>query len=46
MAIYFQCEKNYGMFVRPNQVLRLDAADNPIEMTNSTEEKPRSRLSG
>lgn len=41
-----QCEKNHGMFVRPNQVVPLDAAGNPIEMSSSTEEKPRSRLSG
>lgn len=37
---------NHGMMVRPNQVVPLDAVENPLEMSSSTEEKPRSRLKG
>lgn len=29
--VYFQCEENRGMFVRLNQVMRLDEKGNPIE---------------
>lgn len=29
--VYFQCEVNHGMFVRLNQVMRLDEKGNPIE---------------
>lgn len=28
----FQCEENYGMFVRPTQVVALDESGKPIEM--------------
>lgn len=43
----FQCEENYGMFVRPTQLVFLDDAGNPIEGADlqTPEEKPRSRLS-
>ncbi|XP_058824294.1 dynactin subunit 1 isoform X2 [Topomyia yanbarensis] len=44
---YFTCEENYGMFVRPTQLVFLDDAGNPIESgeVQTPEEKPRSRLS-
>ncbi|XP_065076699.1 dynactin subunit 1 isoform X3 [Ochlerotatus camptorhynchus] len=44
---YFSCEENYGMFVRPTQLVFLDDAGNPIEGADLQipEEKPRSRLS-
>ncbi|XP_055637858.1 dynactin subunit 1 isoform X2 [Toxorhynchites rutilus septentrionalis] len=44
---YFTCEENYGMFVRPTQLIYLDDAGNPIENSDvqTPEEKPRSRLS-
>lgn len=44
---YFSCEENYGMFVRPTQLVFLDDAGNPMENVDvqTPEEKPRSRLS-
>ncbi|XP_053668857.1 dynactin subunit 1 [Anopheles marshallii] len=42
---YFSCEENYGMFVRPTQLVFIDDAGNPIEDAQTPEEKPRSRLS-
>ncbi|XP_053697404.1 dynactin subunit 1 isoform X2 [Sabethes cyaneus] len=44
---YFSCDENYGMFVRPTQLVFLDDAGNPIESAEiqTPEEKPRSRLS-
>uniref|UniRef100_A0A182JQ22 Dynactin subunit 1 n=1 Tax=Anopheles christyi TaxID=43041 RepID=A0A182JQ22_9DIPT len=42
---YFSCEENYGMFVRPTQVVFIDEAGNPIEDAQTPDEKPRSRLS-
>ncbi|XP_021708546.1 dynactin subunit 1 isoform X3 [Aedes aegypti] len=44
---YFSCEENYGMFVRPTQLVFLDDAGNAIESgdVQTPEEKPRSRLS-
>ncbi|KFB39612.1 AGAP004194-PA-like protein [Anopheles sinensis] len=42
---YFSCEENYGMFVRPTQLVFIDDAGNPLEDAQTPEEKPRSRLS-
>uniref|UniRef100_A0A182Q6N6 Dynactin subunit 1 n=1 Tax=Anopheles farauti TaxID=69004 RepID=A0A182Q6N6_9DIPT len=42
---YFSCEENYGMFVRPTQLVFIDDAGNAIEEAQTPEEKPRSRLS-
>ncbi|XP_050068191.1 dynactin subunit 1 isoform X2 [Anopheles maculipalpis] len=42
---YFSCEENYGMFVRPTQLMFIDDAGNPIEEAQTPDEKPRSRLS-
>ncbi|XP_038221509.1 dynactin subunit 1 isoform X3 [Zerene cesonia] len=48
---YFQCEENYGMFVRQTQLQLLDGDDNPMEtsMTTSNEDVktslPNRRLS-
>ncbi|XP_058447001.1 dynactin subunit 1 isoform X2 [Malaya genurostris] len=44
---YFSCDENYGMFVRPTQLIFLDDAGNPIDSgeVQTPEEKPRSRLS-
>ncbi|XP_041766748.1 dynactin subunit 1 isoform X2 [Anopheles merus] len=42
---YFSCEENYGMFVRPTQLVFIDDAGNPIEDAQTPDEKPRSRLS-
>lgn len=44
-SVYFTCPENYGMFVRPTQLLQLDEAGNAIEEIPSPDEKPRSRLS-
>lgn len=41
---YFTCPDNYGMFVRPTQLIPIDDTGNPIEATVAPE-KPRSRLS-
>ncbi|XP_060809126.1 dynactin subunit 1 isoform X2 [Amyelois transitella] len=46
---YFNCEENYGVFVRQTQIQLLDAEDNPMEtsmssMTSSTQE-PRATAS-
>ncbi|XP_053670945.1 dynactin subunit 1 [Anopheles nili] len=42
---YFSCDENYGMFVRPTQLMFIDESGNPIEDAQTPEEKPRSRLS-
>ncbi|XP_045530164.1 dynactin subunit 1 isoform X12 [Pieris brassicae] len=48
---YFQCDENFGMFVRPSQLQILDIDDNPMEtsMTTSSEDTktsiPNRRLS-
>uniref|UniRef100_A0A182J6P7 Dynactin subunit 1 n=1 Tax=Anopheles atroparvus TaxID=41427 RepID=A0A182J6P7_ANOAO len=42
---YFSCEENYGMFVRPTQLVFIDDAGHPLEDAQTPEEKPRSRLS-
>uniref|UniRef100_A0A182W1F0 Dynactin subunit 1 n=1 Tax=Anopheles minimus TaxID=112268 RepID=A0A182W1F0_9DIPT len=42
---YFTCEENYGMFVRPTQLVFIDDAGNAIEDAQTPDEKPRSRLS-
>ncbi|XP_055613373.1 dynactin subunit 1 isoform X2 [Uranotaenia lowii] len=44
---YFTCEENYGMFVRPTQLIFLDESGKPIDTgeVQTPEEKPRSRLS-
>uniref|UniRef100_A0A182SUX5 Dynactin subunit 1 n=1 Tax=Anopheles maculatus TaxID=74869 RepID=A0A182SUX5_9DIPT len=42
---YFSCEENYGMFVRPTQLMFIDDAGNPIDDAQTPDEKPRSRLS-
>uniref|UniRef100_A0A182S043 Dynactin subunit 1 n=1 Tax=Anopheles funestus TaxID=62324 RepID=A0A182S043_ANOFN len=42
---YFSCEENYGMFVRPTQLVFIDDAGNAIEDAQTPDEKPRSRLS-
>ncbi|EDS30303.1 dynactin [Culex quinquefasciatus] len=44
---YFSCDENYGMFVRPTQLVFLDEGGNQIDVgeVQTPEEKPRSRLS-
>lgn len=34
--VYFQCEDNYGMFVRPSQVVLLDEFGRPMEVKETT----------
>ncbi|XP_052870371.1 dynactin subunit 1 [Anopheles cruzii] len=42
---YFSCEENFGMFVRPTQLVYVDESGNPLEDAQTPDEKPRSRLS-
>ncbi|XP_037036210.1 dynactin subunit 1 isoform X2 [Bradysia coprophila] len=44
-TVYFSCAENCGMFVRPTQLVVLDDAGNPVEMSTSGEKTTRSRLS-
>lgn len=50
--VYFQCEENCGVFVRPTQVIPLDEDGKPIEMEiasppdDATSSKLRTRQSG
>ncbi|KAG4072150.1 hypothetical protein HA402_015649 [Bradysia odoriphaga] len=44
-TVYFSCAENCGMFVRPSQLVVLDDAGNPVEMSTSGEKTTRSQLS-